>query len=190
MKDSTVNLVILLSASILILYQIIAYIYFFIAVSFVYSKTRKIVKMPGLSLFRAITVFYNMVLFYPLTLSWLSFVASSNPGGDGHINSYDENIFAYKPTPRIIIAVIVIILWAIMLIIQVLSTLFTCEISMQRLVSWSSVEPYTPMLLLLIKMYQAVTITFFVYFFIIFKGSAATSRDHNCWSSRNMFSSN
>lgn len=158
-----------MGGTVLILYQIVAYVYFFVSVSLVYSKTRKIVKMPGLSFFWAISTLYSTVLFYPVTLSYFSFMAPSDAEGDGHINSYDQTIFAYKSTPRIIISVIVMIFWGLMLIVQVLNTLFTSEISMQRLVTWSSVEPYTRLLLTLVKIYQAVTITFVVSFAVTTK---------------------
>ena len=160
-------MIVLSAATVVVVYLISTYIYFFISVSLIYSSTRKIAKMPGLSLFFLTLNIYDIVLFYPTTLSYFSFLAPSQAYDVGHAQKIDLNYFEYDSTPHIIISVIIVILWCIIVSIQLLNALLTTEISPQRLVSWSSVEPYTRLTLSFIKVYQALMLSFFVCLWIM-----------------------
>ncbi|MDR3549675.1 MAG: hypothetical protein P4M11_15625 [Candidatus Pacebacteria bacterium] len=156
-------MVFLIAASVVIIYQVAAYVYFFVSVSLVYSSTRKIAKMGGLSLFFVIFNIYSLTLFYPTTLSYFMFVAPTGERGVGHPDKIDGTYMTYGSAGHIVVSVVVIFLWSVALIVQAATALLTTELSSQRLVSWSSVEPYTRLAIMIIKIYQSVMLCFFVW---------------------------
>ncbi len=165
MSNPTLGMIILIAATLVIVYQIVAYLYFFISVSLVYTSTRKITKMPGLSFFFFISSVYSFVLFYPTTLIYFTFLAPSRDSDAGHTERINQTYLGYGSVGHIVISVVIMILWCIALAIQFLNAFLTTQLSTQRLVSWSSVEPYTRLTFLGIKIYQAIMITFAVSLF-------------------------
>jgi len=163
MANQTMGMIILIALTIIVVYQIIAWTYFFVSVSLVYSSTRKITKMPGLSFFFFISSIYSSVLFYPTTLSYFSFIAPGFTTHEHETFEVENKFFEYGSAPHIIISIIIIILWVFNLFIQFLNAFLTTEISTQRFVTWSSVEPYTKIVVILTQIYQAAMLEFIVF---------------------------
>jgi hypothetical protein len=157
---ATLRLIIFVGTTILILYQIVAYIYFLIAVYKLSSTTRKITKMPGLSFFFVVFHLYSLILFYPTTISYFSFISSVTSTNEvGHITGNDRAFLEHGSVGHIIVSIVVMLMWVTIFLMQIVTSALTMEISTQRLVPWSSVEPYSRIAFMLIKVYQAFMLT-------------------------------
>lgn len=163
MSNTTVGMIVLAGGTILIIYQIVAYFYYVIAVYKVYSNSRKITKMPGLSFFFILFYIFNNVLFYPVSLAFLSFIAPvrANPSA-GHVQKTELDVFGYNSAAHIVLDIVIVFIWTIHLAMQMLTALLTTELSTQRLVSWSTVEPYSRILFMIFKQIHVVLLTLIV----------------------------
>ncbi len=116
--------------------------------------------MPGLSLLFLLSQLITMVLFYPITITYLVLYRQRTDSSKSTDDLYlEKEILPQGGVFHILLVVVFTIVWLLSLCVQVVNILFTTELSTQRLVTWSAVQPYARIGMFLIKFLQALFLT-------------------------------
>ena len=164
MPIESLFITICVGGSAILLYHIIAFIYYVITVREAKRLSRKINKMSGLSLLFLFSQFITMILFYPITLAFFAFSVQKEQGSSSEQGlMLEKRVLDKGSLLHIILSLIMFIIWCLSLLIQILNIIFTTEFSTRRLVTWSVVQPYARLGFFGLKIIQAFFLTSVVY---------------------------
>eukprot|EP01022_Parablepharisma_sp_SALTPOND_P000771 TRINITY_DN105021_c0_g1_i1.p1 TRINITY_DN105021_c0_g1~~TRINITY_DN105021_c0_g1_i1.p1 ORF type:complete len:1050 (+),score=83.84 TRINITY_DN105021_c0_g1_i1:89-3151(+) len=153
-------IVILVGGSAILMYLIIGFIYYLVTVKEPQGSNRKVQKLPGLSFLFLIAQITSMILFYPITLSYMALYVQNEKASEDHDDALlKDQVIKYGSWVHVILVILIAVLWLASLVILLLNILFTTELSTRRLVTWSVVQPYSRIIFFLLKLTQAFFLT-------------------------------